>query len=192
LDAAGYPLPVSSGEWGYSTYDPTAPQDGVNFLPAVTPNRQASYLTRMLLFNYSLGLRHSVIFKDLDKQDPNPGDIEHHWGLMARDLTPKPSYFAVSTLTELVGDAGPPETIALGAGEHGLRFQRPDGSQVTALWAEQKATWLLRTEGPGDARVLGRDGSDVTPAGLSDGAQLTVESDDGPIYLVGDIAVTGL
>jgi hypothetical protein len=192
LDAAGYPLPVSSGEWGYSTYDPTAPQDGVNFLPAVTPNRQASYLTRMLLFNYSLGLRHSVIFKDLDKQDPNPGDIEHHWGLMARDLTPKPSYFAVSTLTELLGDAGRPETVALGAGEHGLRFQRPDGSQITALWAEQKATWLLRTEGPGDARVLGRDGSDVTPAGLSDGAQLTVESDDGPIYLVGDIAVTGL
>lgn len=192
LDAAGYPLPVSSGEWGYSTYDPTAPPDGVNFLPAVTPNRQASYLARMLLYNYSLGLPHSVIFKDLDKQDPDPGNIEHHWGLMTRDLTAKPSYFAVSTLTELVGDAGPPETLALGAGEHGLRFQRPDGSQVIALWAEQRATWLLRAEGPGDARVLGRDGSGLTPAGLSDGAQLTLEPDDGPIYLVGDIVVTSV
>ncbi|MBW2191411.1 MAG: hypothetical protein JRG93_17840 [Deltaproteobacteria bacterium] len=193
LDAAGYPLPVSSGEWGYSTYDPTAPPDGVNFLPAVTPNRQASYLTRMLLHNYSLGLPGSVIFKDLDKQDPNPGNIEHHWGLMARDLTPKPSYFAVSTLTELVGDAGPPESLALGAGEHGLRFERPDGSQVTALWGEQRATWLLSTEGQSsDARVLARDGSNITPAGLSDGAQMTVESDDGPIYLVGDIAVTSV
>ncbi|MBW1762885.1 MAG: hypothetical protein JRG67_16640 [Deltaproteobacteria bacterium] len=192
LDAAGYPLPISSGEWGYSTYDPNAPADGVNFLPAVTPNRQASYLARMLLFNYSLGLRRSVIFKDLDKQDPNPGNIEHHWGLMARDLTPKPSYFAVSTLTELLGDAGPPETVALGAGEHGLRFEPRGGSQVTALWAEQRATWLLRAEGPGDARVLGRDGSDLTPAGLSDGAQLTVESDDGPVYLVGDITVTSV
>ena len=192
LDRAGYPLPVSSGEWGYSTYDPDAPAEGINFLPAMTRNRQASYLARMLLFNYSLGLPRSVIFKDLDKQDPNPGDIEHHWGLMERDLTEKPSYFAVSTLTELVGDAGPPETIALGAGEHGLRFERADGSQVTALWAEQKATWLLRAEGPDDARVLGRDGSDLTPEGLADGAQLTVESDDGPIYLLGGVTVTSV
>ncbi len=74
----------------------------------------------MLLFNYSLGLRRSVIFKDRDKQDPNPGNIEHHWGLMTSDLTAKPSYVAVSTLTELVGEAGPPEILALGAGEHAL------------------------------------------------------------------------
>ena len=192
LNSAGYPLPVSSGEWGYSTYDPTAPPDGFNFLPAVTPNRQASYLARMLLFNYSLGLRRSVIFKDRDKQDPNPGNIEHHWGLMTSDLTAKPSYVAVSTLTELVGDAGPPQSIPLDVGEHGLRFQRPDGSQVTALWAEQRAAWLLRAEGPGDARVLGRDGSDMTPAGLLDGARVTLDPDDGPIYLIGDIAVTSL
>ena len=88
-------------------------------------------------------------------------------------------------------DAGA-ETISLGAGEHGLRFRRPDGSQVIALWAEQRATWSLRAEGPGDARVLGRDGADLTPAGLSDGAQVTLELDDGPIYLVGDIAVTSV
>ena len=98
----------------------------------------------------------------------------------------------MSTLTELVGNAGPPETAALGVGKHGLRFQRPDGSQVTALWAEQEATWLLHTEGSGDARVLSRDGDDITPAGLSGGAQMTIESDDGPIYLIGDIAVTSV
>jgi polysaccharide biosynthesis protein PslG len=193
LDAAGYPLPVSSGEWGYSTYDPNAPPDGFNFIPAVTPNRQASYLARMLLFNYSLGLRRSVIFKDRDKQDPNPGNIEHHWGLMTWELAQKPSYVAVSTLTELLGDAGPPEALALDPGEHGLSFQRPDGSQVVALWAEHRATWLLRAEGQSDtAEVLGRDGSDITPAGLSDGAELTLDPDDGPIYLVGDIGVTSV
>jgi hypothetical protein len=141
----------------------------------------------MLLLNYSQGLRRSVVFKDLD--GPEPGNLEHHFGLMLPDLSAKPSYLAVSTLIELLGDAGPPETIPLGAGEHGLRFRRPDGSHVTALWAEQTATWLLRTEGPSDARVLGRDGADLTPAGLSDGGLLTVEPDDGPIYLVGDIAV---
>ena len=43
-----------------------------------------------------------------------------------------------------------------------------------------------------EARVLARDGAEITPAGLSDGAQLTLEPDDGPIYLVGDIAVAGV
>lgn len=190
LDRAGYALPVSSGEWGYSTYDPDAPPVGFNFLPAVTPDRQASYLARMLLFNHSLGLPRSVIFKDRDASDPEPGDIEHHWGLMTGDLTPKPSLVAVSTLTELLGDAGPPETVALEPGEHGLRFQRVDGSQVLALWAEQEATWLIRAEEQPDARVIGRDGSDLTPENLVDGAQVTLQPDDGPIYLLGDVSVT--
>jgi hypothetical protein len=90
---------------------------------------------------------------------------------------------------ELLGDAGPAETIPLGGGEHALRFVRTDGTQITALWAEQSATWLLRAKGSGGASVLGRDGNDLTPAGLSDGVQLTIEADDGPIYLVGDVTV---
>lgn len=191
LNAARFLLPISSGEWGYSTYDPSAPPDGFNFIPAVTPNRQASYLARMLLFNYSLGLRRSVIFKDRDAQNANPGNIEHHWGLMEWDLTKNPSYFAVSALTDLLGDSGPPESLPLGPGEHALRFERPDSSQVTALWAEQKATWSLRAEGSlGDAQVRGRDRTDLTPVGLSEGVQWTLEPDDGPIYLIGEISVT--
>src|SRR5512139_1810818 len=41
LRGAGYEEPLWSGEWGYSTYDPDAPAIGFNFLPAVTPERQA-------------------------------------------------------------------------------------------------------------------------------------------------------
>ncbi len=192
LEQAGYPLPVSSGEFGYSTYDPDAPPTGINYLQAVTPDRQASYIARMLLFNYSQDVHRSVVFKDVDAQDPEPGNLEHNFGLMADDATAKPSYTALSTLTELLGDAGPPETIPLGAGEHALRFVRPDGTQVTALWAEQSATWLLRAHGSGDARVLARNGDDQTPAGLSNSAQVTLEPDDGPIYLVGDVTVESI
>jgi hypothetical protein len=188
LDAAGYSLPVWSGEWGYSTYDPNAPPAGFNFLPPVTPNRQASYLARMLLYNFSLGLHRSVIYQDRDPQDPDPGDIEDHWGLMTYDLTPKPSLSAISTLTDQVGSGALLETLELGSAEHGLRFERTDGLQVIALWAEQDTTWSLL--GDEDARVLSRDGSDLTPANLSEGAQLSVLSDDGPIYLIGNVTVT--
>jgi hypothetical protein len=191
LDEAGHTLPLSSGEWGYSTYDPDAPPDGFNFIPAVTPERQASYLARMLLTNYSLGLRRSVIFKDRDAQDPSPGDIEDHWGLFTSELVKKPSYVAISTLTALLGSAeGAPESLPVGARKHGLRFVLPDSSTVTALWAEQTTTWSIRVVEPSDqTRVLGRDGTDITPDNLVDGAQLEIEPDDGPVYLVGDITV---
>ncbi len=190
LQRTGYPLPLWSGEWGYSTYDPDVPSDGLNFLPAVTLDRQASYIARMVLVNYSLGLQASVIFKDRDAQDPDPGHIEHHWGLMFEDLTPKPSLVAVSTLTELIADAGPPEPLTLPPGEHGLAFERPDGLRVVALWGEQETTWLLRANAQTDReRIVGRDGSDLTPAQLSDGVQFTLDPDDGPIYLLGDIEV---
>jgi hypothetical protein len=190
LERAGHPLPLWSGEWGYSTYDPDAPATGFNFLPAVTLDRQASYIARMLLFNYHLGLRRSVIFKDRDEHNPDPGNIEHHWGLMFEDLTAKPSLDAVATLTELIGDAGPPEPLTLGAGEHGLVFSPPDGRRVVALWSEQETTWLLRRGGEGgDGRIVGRDGADLTPADFSDGVRVTVATDDGPIYLLGDVTV---
>ncbi|MGD8607040.1 MAG: hypothetical protein PVH21_07085 [Myxococcales bacterium] len=188
LEAAGYPLPVSSGEWGYSTYDPDAPASGFNFLPAVTPNRQASYLARMLLYNYSLGLHRSVIYQDRDPSDPDPGDIEDHFGLMSHERIPKPAIGAIATLTEQIGDGSLIETLSLGPAEHGLRFERGDGSQVIALWAEQDTTWSLL--GDADASVRGRDGSDLTPANLAGGAQLPIASDDGPIYLIGNVSVS--
>lgn len=187
LDAAGLSLPVWSGEWGYSTYDPEAPPTGFNFLPAVTPNRQASYLARMLLYDFSLGVHRSVIYQDRDPREADPGDIEDHWGLMSHDLVPKPALGAISTLTEQLGASSLIEELPLGRREHGLRFEREDGSQVIALWAEQDATWSLI--GDDDARVIGRDGSDLTPVDLSEGAELSVASDDGPIYLVGDVGL---
>ena len=93
----------------------------------------------------------------------------------------------MSTLTELVGDARLVETLALGPAQHGLRFEQTDGLQVIALWSEQEVTWSLR--GDADARVLSRDGSDLTPENLAEGAQLTIASDDGPIYLIGNVTV---
>jgi hypothetical protein len=194
LDAAGESLPISSGEWGYSTYDGTTPApidaEVPRYLPAVTEERQASYIARMLLYNYSLGLPRSVYYDYLDSKDPDPSYLEEHFGIMTNDLVPKPAYTAISTLTDLLGDAVLSEELMLGTAEHGLLFERADGSQVTALWGEQQATWMLRAEAEAQVKILARDGSDMTPDNLSGGAQLTVEADDGPIYLIGDISVT--
>ncbi len=187
MAAAGHDLPLWSGEWGYSTYDPNAPATGINYLPAVSPEQQASYVARMLLTNYALGLAGSVVYVDRDAPTPSPGDIEDHFGLLHDDLTPKPAYAATATLLRLVGAATGAESLALDDGEHGLRFAT-DAGPVVALWSEQTALWRLASGQP-SARVLSRDGRDVTPAGLARGRQMRVRSLDGPIYLVGDIVL---
>ncbi len=191
LKDAGHDVPVTSGEWGYSTYDPNVPPEGLAFLPPVSPERQASYYARMLLLNFANGLTRSIIYKNVDKRDPSPGHIEHHWGITTAKLDKKPSYDALKTALKMVGDAPVPERLDLASKEYQLRFKKPDGAHVIALWAEQKATWTLKAEAPtGDERVVGRDGDDITPEGLADGVEFTLESDQGPIYLVGKISVT--
>lgn len=187
MDAAGTTLPLWSGEWGYSTYDPNAPPTGLNYLPAVTPERQAAYVARMLLFNYELGLAGSVYFKDRDAAAPSPGNIEHHFGLMHDDLSSKPAYEAVATLARLVGSARLRGRLRLGEEAHGLLF-RHRARRIVALWTERAATWRLRSKLP-TARVLARDGTDVTPAGLAQGTFVTLEPDQGPLYLLGPISV---
>jgi len=186
MAAAGRTVPLWSGEWGYSTYDPTVRPTGINYLTAVTPDQQASYVARMFLTNYDLGLAGSVYYQDRDPADPSPGNIEDNWGLVLDDLSPKPSYQALSTLTHLLGEGRLADRLSLGSGAHGLVFDAA-GEVVTALWAEMPVTWTLRALDP-SARVIGRDGADITPVNLRQGATLAVQPDQGPIYLRGQIS----
>jgi hypothetical protein len=175
-------------EWGYSTYDSTAPPTGLNFLPAVSEARQASWDARMLLSDFALGVVGTVIYQDRDPVPADPGNIEAHWGLMHGDLTPKPSYDALAALGTIVGHARFVRRLRLPAGQHGLVFRRRDRTRVVALWAEAPATWELRARGRGTA-VLARDGTPLALPGLARGAALALAPDDGPVYLIGRIAV---
>jgi len=71
----------------------------------------------------------------------------------------------------------------------GVRWVRNDlEGRILALWSERPSIWHLRARRPG-ARVLARDGRDVTPPGLRRGALLTLATDDGPVYVLGTVAV---
>ncbi len=178
--------PVISGEWGYSSYDPHAPATGFNFLPAVSQDQQATYVARMILTNFSLGLPLSVWFKDRDETNASPGNIEHHWGLLTGNLSPKPAYFALRTLSELAGEGTLSQRAPYGPGTHGLVFDTPRG-QVTALWSESPTEWRLTLLGR-NSRIFDRDGREVTPA-VAAGSSLFTGSDRGPFYLLGKAVV---
>jgi polysaccharide biosynthesis protein PslG len=184
LGAAEQVIPVWSGEWGWSTYDPTAPPTGVNYIPAVTPERQASWLARMLLVNATLGLPGSIVYDDHDPAHPSPGNIEDHFGLLASDFSPKPAFDALAEVLAIAGTARPLCVLVPGADAHGLVLRQQTGGKVIALWSETDVTWAVRARGR-EARVLAADGHDLRLSTLARGALVPGVADDGPLYLVG-------
>ncbi len=187
MAAAGRTVPLWCGEWGYPTYDPTAPATGINSLPAASLDRQASYAVRMLLNNYRLGLPLTVWYMDRDAPHPDPGNMEDNFGLMNDDLSPKPSYTALATVNRLVGDGTLAGELPLGEGRYGLEFDTPRG-KITALWAVEPIRWTFHYEKAG-ARVIGRDG-DLLDSGAAGSTQvLTVQPDLGPVYLEGGVTL---
>ncbi|MCS7089321.1 MAG: cellulase family glycosylhydrolase [Verrucomicrobiota bacterium] len=88
------PIPIVSSEWGWST-------DGKD----VTEEQQAAYLVRQQLFHLWMGIPLSIWY-DWKNDGPDPHEREHNFGTVHPDLTPKPAYRAVQTMTrELSGYA---------------------------------------------------------------------------------------
>ncbi|MGC9942783.1 MAG: cellulase family glycosylhydrolase [Verrucomicrobiota bacterium] len=81
-------VPIISGEWGYSTC--------VN---GVTPETQAAFCARQQLANSLSGVPISIWY-DWKNDGDDPRENEHNFGTVRPDLTPKPAYAAIKTLTQ--------------------------------------------------------------------------------------------
>jgi hypothetical protein len=72
---------------------------------------------------------------------------DDHYGLLATDLTPRPSYWALSRLLKLMADPGPefspnafPGTIeAAHPDVHSLQFAKRDGRFILMLWQDAES-----------------------------------------------------
>ena len=80
-------MPILSGEWGYST--------ATNATPLET---QAAFLVRQQLSNLLQGIPVSIWY-DWKNDGPDPKDWEQNFGTVLPDLSPKPSYTAIQTMT---------------------------------------------------------------------------------------------
>jgi hypothetical protein len=85
-------LPILSGEWGYST-----------FKRGVSLETQAAFAARQQLSNLLNDVPLSIWY-DWKNDGDDPNENEHNFGTVLPDLTPKPAYAAIRTLTrELSG-----------------------------------------------------------------------------------------
>jgi hypothetical protein len=84
-------IPILSGEWGYST------QEG-----GVSLETQAAFAVRQQLANLLEGVPLSIWY-DWKNDGPDTKDGEHNFGTVHADLSPKPAYLAMKTLTHELG-----------------------------------------------------------------------------------------
>ena len=86
------PVAIISGEWGYATH-----------IKGVSLETQAGFIVRQQLANLMSGVPVSIWY-DWKNDGNDPNDQEHNFGTVSPNLTPKPAYFAIKTLThELAG-----------------------------------------------------------------------------------------
>jgi hypothetical protein len=105
-----------------------------------------TYLPRLLLEHVLRGDKRMYSYELIDEfDDPGLTNPEANFGLLHRDLTPKPAYTAMKNLLGLLADPGPsfePGSLAIEADglPHGearyVLTQKRDGQYVLLLWRD--------------------------------------------------------
>jgi hypothetical protein len=150
----------------------------------VTPAVQAEMLTRTFLLALQSGVD-VVFWYEFQAPERKPDYNEDHFGIVHRDLSPKPAYVALKTLAH-ARPAG--SKILAGPWQSGQVYhpgwQRPDGRNVWALWrVGDEKKQALRVEGA-PLEVL--DSLDGTPIHVkTEGNRVELVVSEKPVYVVG-------
>ncbi len=116
-------LPILSGEWGYATHT-----------RGVSLETQAAFVARQQLANLLAGVPLSVWY-DWKNDGPDADEREHNFGLVHADLSPKPAYPALKTLTTELAGYLIERHLDLGREtDFVLLLRRPGQPDKLALW----------------------------------------------------------
>ena len=149
----------------------------------VSPERQAEMLARAYLLSLQAGVE-VVFWYEFQAMENKPDYNEDHFGIVHRDLRPKPAYTALKTLAGVRPAGSKKLDRPWRAGDVFCpAWQRPDGQTAWALWRPGKPEdRTLRVKGE-VRQAVGHLGEPLTLK--RQGQQLTVRPGEGPLYLVG-------
>jgi hypothetical protein len=124
--SAGKPIPIYVTEMGWTT----------ELTRGTPPTLSAAYLARMYLLARTMAFLKGIWWYDFQDDGWGASEREHNFGLVHADLTPKPSYFAMAGVAELVRTAQYVGRVETGDPEIWiLKFRRPDGKDAWAIWS---------------------------------------------------------
>ena len=115
-------LPILSGEWGYSTA-----------WRGMTEEKQAQYIVRQRLMNLACDVPLSIWY-DWRDDGLDPKEPEHHFGMVYRDLKPKPAYTVARTVAEELGGYHFVRRVATGDDRDWVLLFRNGNRSRMAYW----------------------------------------------------------
>lgn len=162
------PLPIISGEWGYSTA-----------WGGMTEEKQAQYIVRQWLFNISQDIPISIWY-DWKDDGPDPKEPEHHFGSVYRDLKPKPSAIAARALASRGSAHQFVRRLATGNPDDYLLVFSSRGCSALYAWTVGKPHRVLLPPKGLATQLWGWDGNPITAQVESN--QLCVDLDNHARY----------
>jgi len=155
-----------------------------------TEDEQARLTMRANLMLLQLGIA-QIFNYEFHAPEADDLDQESHFGIVHKDLTPKPAYHAYRTLTA----QRPPNATALDAQWQDMdgtlyypQWKTPDGKQGGALWAyKQKGPCKLTFSAP-RIRLTSYLGEEIKADW--NGRTCTIPLDDAPVYFSGGTLVS--
>ncbi len=175
---AGHEIPLWLTEFGWSTH---------NDVDSIT---QASYLVRTYIQLFSLSfVRGALWFCFRDSKRFTFGR-QGGFGIVHSDLTPKPAYFAYSTMTQLLAESQFSQKIEFyDPLIQCFEFLKPD-RRIRCIWRVQgQATATLHVIGD-SLKIMDIFGNDTTI--YIDSSEFTVPVFGQPIYVIDSIALEGI
>lgn len=155
----------------------------------ILPDRQAYILPRAYLLAFQAGVE-AMFWYNLRARENDPYYNEDHFGIIHKDLTPKPAYPAMQALTR-----ARPAGSKTGRHPHWRRdgifcmgWVRPDGQAGWALWdGESQRKLHFNVTGP---ITQAWDHLGKTVLLSSRQGQIEVSLGPGPVYLIGPTQLT--
>jgi polysaccharide biosynthesis protein PslG len=157
-------LQILSGEWGYST-----------FKHGVSLETQAAFAARQQLSNLLNGVPLSIWY-DWKNDGSDPNENEHNFGTVREDLTPKPAYTAIRTLTRELSGYRITRRIPLSSDKDYLLVCSGPGGP------KKLVAWTIGEPHPVHLQ-LGLLGRNRLTGAASDGSHFTPKIDSGRLVL---------
>ena len=166
-------IPILSGEWGYSS-----------FAKGVSPETQAVFAVRQQLSNLLNGVPLSIWY-DWKNDGSDPNENEDNFGTVLSNLTPKPAYVAIRTLTSELSGYRIVRRLALaGDQDYALLLQSASGEKKLAAWTlsdPHPVNIQLSSKAGGNPAGMRGDGEPFVPR-ISE-ARLVLDLTAAPQYI---------
>lgn len=109
-------------------------------------DEQARRIARIFLISYAYGID-KVLWYNLKSREKDDFYNEDHFGLLHKDLTPKPAFQAYKTLVAMCPSGSTRPTLEVRGKTYLSSWCRPDGKNVWAVWSTKENGTAIKIQG---------------------------------------------